>query len=67
MRLKWAFSEATLLLMRECAAAKQFVERKARRFGKGKAIGVLSAKLGRAIYQMLSHGESFDVTRFFAH
>lgn len=65
--LKWAISEATLLLMRDCAAAKKFVERKSKRFGKGKAIGILSAKLGRAIYQMLSNQESFDEKRFFSN
>lgn len=65
--LKWAISEATLLLMRESEAAKKFVERKTRRFGKGKAIGILSAKLGRAIYQLLVREEPFDEKRFFAN
>ena len=64
--LKWAFSEATILLMRESAAAKKFVERKAKRFGKAKAMSILSAKLGRAIYQMLSQAQPFDEQRFFA-
>ena len=53
--------------MRDCAAAKKYVERKAKRFGKGKAIGILSAKLGRAIYQILKNEESFDEKRFFAN
>jgi transposase len=64
--LKWAFSEATILLMRESDHAKTFVERKAKRFGKAKAISVLSAKIGRAVYHMLATGEPFDEQRFFA-
>lgn len=65
--LKWAMSEATLLLMRESDAAKRFVDRKTRQHGKGKAIGILSAKLGRSIYQMLKHDQAFDAMRFFAN
>jgi len=63
--LKWAFSEATILFMRQCDAAKRFVERKTRRYGKAKAISILSAKLGRAVYFMLRDGQPFDEDRFF--
>ncbi len=64
--LKWAFSEAAITLMRESQAARQFVERKAKRHGKGKAISILAAKLGRAVYFMLRDRQPFDPTRFFA-
>ena len=64
--LKWAFNEATLLLMRGSPAAKRFVERKARKHGKGKAISILAAKLGRAVYFMLVNEQPFDLNRFFA-
>ena len=47
--LKWAFSEATTVLMRESKTAKRFVERKTKKYGKGKAISVLAAKLGRGV------------------
>jgi len=63
--LKWAFSEAVVLMMRECESAKQFVQRKARRHGKGKAMSILAAKLGRAVYFMLRDREPFDEGRFF--
>jgi transposase len=63
--LKWAFSVATVLFMRQREAAKRFVERKARRYGKAKAISILSAKLGRAVYFMLRDGRPFDEDRFF--
>ena len=64
--LKWAFSEATISLLRRSDAAKRFVERKARKYGKAKAMSILAAKLGRAVYQMLSHQTPFDEQRFFA-
>lgn len=65
--LKWAFSEAMVLLMRECEAAKRFVERKSKRHGKPKAMSILASKLGRAVYFMLRDGEPFDQKRFFAN
>ena len=64
--LKWAFSEAVILLMRESEAAKRFVERKAKRHGKGKAISILAAKLGRAVYLVLRDRKPFEIDRFFA-
>jgi transposase len=62
--LKWAFSEATCLLLRELPQAKGFVERKARKHGKGKALSILAAKLGRAVYYLLKRKEPFDAKRF---
>ena len=64
--LKWAFSEATTLLMRESDQAKRFVERKARKSNKAKAMSMLSAKIGRAVYYMLKNQQAFDTNRFFA-
>ena len=62
--LKWAFSEATLLLVRESAEVKAHLERLARRHGKGKALGILAHKLGRALYYMLKRGQAFEMRRF---
>ena len=62
--LKWAFGEAVCLLMRQSPKAKTFVERKAKKHGKGKAMGILSAKLGRAVYFMLKRKEPFNEKRF---
>lgn len=62
--LKWAFSEATLLLMRQLPAAKQYVETLAKKHGKGKALSILSARLGRTVYLMLRRNEPFDAGRF---
>ena len=62
--LKWAFSEAALLLIREVPAAKSYVAKLEKKHGKAKAISILSARLGRTVYWMLKRKESFDEPRF---
>ncbi len=64
--LRWAFGEAACLLLRESAAAKKWLARKERKSGKGRALGALAAKLGRAVYHLLRKSEAFDAKRFFA-
>ena len=63
--LKWAFSEAAVLMLANLPQAASFVSRKAKQYGKGKAISILAAKLGRAVYHMLKRKEDFDVKRMF--
>ena len=62
--LKWAFSEAACLLARESAQAKRFLARKEKQHGKPKALGILVARLGRAVYHMLRQKRAFDAKRF---
>lgn len=62
--LKWAFSEAAVLFLRGNEAAQKYVDRLARKHGKGKAITILAHRLGRAVYHMLQRGEAFDSERF---
>jgi transposase len=62
--LKWAFSEATLLLVRESVEVKAHLERLSNRHGKGKALGILTHKLGRTLYYMLQRNQPFDLKRF---
>jgi transposase len=62
--LKWAFSEAACLLARESDQAKRFLARKERKHGKAKALGILAARLGRAVYHMLRQKRAFDPKRF---
>jgi len=62
--LKWAFSEAACLLARESDQAKRFLARKGKQHGKAKALGILAARLGRAVYQMLRQQRAFDAKRF---
>jgi hypothetical protein len=62
--LKWAFSEAACLLARERDQAKRFLARKEKKHGKAKALGILAARLGRAVYHMLRQKRAFDPKRF---
>ena len=62
--LRWAFGEAACLLLRESDVGKRFLARKEQKHGKAKALGLLAAKLGRAVYWMLRQEKAFDVTKF---
>ncbi len=55
-----------MLLLRESERAKQYLQRLESKHAKGKALSILSAKLGRAVYFMLLRKEPFDQERFFA-
>jgi transposase len=62
--LRWALGEAVALLLRESDQAKKWLARRQKKSGKGKALGILAAKLGRAIYWMLRRKEAFNPKRF---
>jgi transposase len=62
--LKWAFSEAACLMLRELPAAERFVARMEKKHGKAKALSILAARIGRTVYWMLRRKEAFDATRF---
>jgi transposase len=63
-QLKWAFSEAAVLFLRQHPPGKEYWAKLERKHGKGKALTVLAHKLARAIYYMLSRHQAFDLTRF---
>jgi transposase len=63
--IRWAFAEAVCLLIRELPEAKGWIARKEKKYGKGKALSLLAAKLGRAVYWMLRRKEPFNVEKFF--
>lgn len=63
--LKWAFSEAVALFMRESDRAKAFVKKHEQKHGKGKAMSILAHKLGRAVYFMWKRNDAFDEQYFF--
>lgn len=67
VHLKWAFSEAAVLFLRGNPAGQRYLERLARKHGKGKALSILAAHLGRAVYVMLRRREPFDREKFLAH
>jgi transposase len=62
--LKWAFSEAAVLLLRDHPAGQQYLTRWEKKHGQGKALTLLAQKLGRAVYDMLKRQQAFDVHKF---
>ncbi len=66
VHLKWAFSEAAALFLRNNPEGQKHLRRLAGRHGKAKALSILAAKLGRAVYFMLSKERVFDRERFLA-
>lgn len=63
--LKWAFSEAAVLMLRANPRAQQLHARLVKRFGKAKALSVLAHKLGRAVFHMQKRQLPFDAERFY--
>jgi transposase len=63
--LKWAFSEAAVLFLRNNPAGQKYLTRLEKKHGKGKALTVLAHKLARAIYCMLKQETAFDLDKFF--
>jgi transposase len=62
--LKWAFSEAAVLFLRQSEQGRAFHSRLVQQHGKPKALTILAHKLARAVYYMLARQESFDMNRF---
>jgi len=62
--LKWAFSEAVALLLRDCDAAKDIQKKWDLRYGRSKTLAILAARLGRAVFLILRRGDVFDETKF---
>jgi hypothetical protein len=64
--LKWACNEAAILMLRESEKAKQYVAKLERKYNKGKALGIFTHKIGRAVYFILKNKEAFNMERFFS-
>jgi transposase len=62
--LKWAFSEAAVLFLRNNPAGQKYLVRLENKYGKGKALTVLAHKLARAVYHMLKRTSAFDMEKF---
>jgi transposase len=62
--LKWAFSEAAVLFLRDNPAGQQYLPRLEEKHGPGKALTVLAQKLARAVYYMLTRDTVFDMATF---
>jgi transposase len=66
VHLKWAFSEAAVLFLRDHKRAQDYHQKQLSRYGKAKALSLLAQKLGRTVYYMLKRKEVFDPNRFFS-
>jgi transposase len=62
--LKWAFSEAVAGLLRDSEDVKRLKTRLEKKYGEGRALSILAARLGRSLYHMLRKREAFDMNRF---
>jgi transposase len=62
--LKWAFSEAAVLFLRDNPAGQKYLTRLEKKHGQGKALTLLAQKLGRAVYYMLTRQKAFDMHKF---
>lgn len=65
VHLRWAFSEAAVLLLRLNPPAQKLQSRLVKRFGRAKALSVLANKLGRAVFYMQKRQVPFDAQRFY--
>ena len=62
--LKWAFSEAVVLFLRETREVQPYIRRMERKYGKDKAKGIVAHRLGRTVYYMLKNTQVFDIKKF---
>jgi len=62
--LRWALAEAACLFLRASERARAWKQKQTKKRGEGKALGILAAKLARAVYHLWRRGEAFDEARF---
>jgi transposase len=63
-QLRWAFAEAACLFLRSSERAKKWKAKQEKKRGEGKALGILAARLARAVYHLWRKGEVFEEDRF---
>ena len=62
--VRWAFAEAACLFLRGSERARQWKQKQEKKHGKAKVLGILAARLARAVYHMLRKQQAFDEDRF---
>src|SRR5262245_17207807 len=62
--LKWAFSEAATLFLRNNPPGQKLLARLEKKHDQGRALSILAHKLGRAVYFMLKRQVAFDMEIF---
>ena len=66
VHLKWAFSEAAVLFLRNNSEGQKLLARLEHKHGPGKALSILAHKLARAVYFILRREKAFDLKTFLA-
>ena len=64
--VRWACAEAAVLFIRQSQPGKAYLTKLEHTHGKAKALTVLAHKLGRAVYDLLTREQAFDLKRFVA-
>jgi transposase len=62
--LKWAFSEAAVLFLRDHPRGQNYLARLEKKPGQGKALTILAHQLARAVYDMCTRETAFDMRTF---
>jgi transposase len=62
--LKWAFSEAAVLFLRDNPAGQKYRTQLKHKHGQSKALTLLTQMLARAVYYMLTRHTAFDLHKF---
>jgi hypothetical protein len=63
-RCYFSFAEAACLFLRSSERAKKWKQKQAAQHGEGKALAIVAARLGRAVYHILRKRAAFDEARF---
>jgi hypothetical protein len=62
--LKWAFSKAAVLFLRETPVGQTSLTRLEKQYGQGKALPLRAQQLARAVYSILKRQTAFDRQKF---
>lgn len=64
--LRWAFSEAVLIHLRDDAQGKALMQKLIKKHPKGKAMSIMAAKIARAVYFIMKRQKPFNEEKFYA-
>jgi transposase len=64
--LRWAFSEAVMIHLRDDAQGKAYMQKLLKKHPKGKAMSIMAAKLARTVYFVLKRQQPFNQEKFFS-
>jgi transposase len=65
--LRWAFAEAACLFLRGSERARHWQQKQEKKHTKAKVLGILAARLARAVYHLWRKQEAFDEERFWGN